>query len=352
MQAAEILKLTPAGLYCEAGDFYVDPTRAVNRAVITHGHSDHARAGHGAVLATKETLAIMAERYGERFAASTQALRYGEEIALADTRVTLKPAGHILGSAQALVQTKGGRVVVSGDYKRARDPTCPPFEPIPCDIFISEATFGLPVFCHPPAEHEIAKLLHSLSVFPERAHLVGAYSLGKAQRLIMLLREAGYSDPIYLHGAMKKLCDLYVAHGLALGALTMVAGVPKAELQGKIIIAPPSSLNDLWSRRLPDPVASFASGWMRVRTRARQRLVELPLIVSDHADWEELTRTVREVAPAELWVTHGEEEALVYWSKQNGIPARPLAIKGYGDEEEEDTSPPEAPPAAPTEEIQ
>jgi putative mRNA 3-end processing factor len=156
MRAAEILKLTSAGLYCETGDFYVDPTRAVNRAVITHGHSDHARAGHGAVLATKETLAIMGERYGERFAGATQAVRYGELLTLAGARVTLKPAGHILGSAQALVEVNGGRVVVSGDYKRARDPTCPPFEPVRCDIFISEATFGLPVFCHPPAEHEIA----------------------------------------------------------------------------------------------------------------------------------------------------------------------------------------------------
>jgi putative mRNA 3-end processing factor len=345
MRAADILKLTPAGLYCETGDFYVDPTRAVNRAVITHGHSDHARAGHGAVLATKETLAIMEERYGERFAGATQAVRYGELLKLGDARVTLKPAGHILGSAQALVEMNGARIVVSGDYKRARDPTCPPFEPIKCDIFITEATFGLPVFCHPPAEHEIAKLLHSLSVFPERAHLVGAYSLGKAQRVIRLLREAAYSEPIYLHGAMKKLCDLYIAHGIDLGLLTPVAGVPKGELQGKIIIAPPSALNDLWSRRLPDPVTSFASGWMRVRTRARQRLVELPLIVSDHADWSELTQTVKEIAPAELWVTHGEEAALVYWSKQNGIPARPLAIKGYGDEEEEDAA---APPAEST----
>lgn len=336
MRAADVLKLTGPGLYCEAGDFYVDPTRPVDRAVITHGHSDHARAGHGAVLATKETLAIMAERYGERFAGSTQALRYGEEITLGSSRVTLKPAGHILGSAQALVQANGSRIVVSGDYKRARDPTCPPFEPIGCDIFISEATFGLPVFRHPPAEHEIAKLLHSIRLFPERAHLVGAYSLGKAQRLIMLLREAGYQEPIFLHGAMKKLCDLYIAHGLNLGELTLVAGVPKAALQGKIILAPPSALNELWSRRLPDPVSSFASGWMRVRTRARQRLVELPLIISDHADWDELTQTIREIAPAELWVTHGEEEALVHWSKLNGIPARPLAIKGYGDEENEE----------------
>lgn len=342
MRASEILTLTPAGLYSSAGDFYIDPTRAVARAVITHGHSDHARAGHGAVLATKETLAIMAERYGERFAGATQALRYGEIVKLGETQVTLKPAGHILGSAQALVEQQGKRVVVSGDYKRARDPTCPPFEPIKCDIFISEATFGLPVFCHPLAEHEVAKLLHSIAVFPERAHLVGAYSLGKAQRLIVLLREAGYADPIFIHGAMKKLCDLYAAHGIKLGELLPVAGQAKAAMAGKIIIAPPSALNDLWSRRLPDPVTSFASGWMRVRTRARQRLVELPLIVSDHADWSELTETVTQIAPEELWVTHGEEEALVHWAKTTGIKARPLAIKGYGDEEEE-----EATPAAP-----
>ena len=216
MRAETLLKPTPAGLYCAAGDFYVDPVRPVERAVVTHGHSDHARAGHGAVLATAPTLAIMESRYGEAFTGRRQSAAYGERVTVNGVSITLVPAGHILGSAQAVIEKEGARIVVSGDYKRRRDPTCPAFEPVECDVFISEATFGLPVFRHPPDGAEIAKLLLSLKTFPERCHLVGAYSLGKAQRLICLLREAGYDAPVYLHGAMQKLCDLYAAHGIAL----------------------------------------------------------------------------------------------------------------------------------------
>ncbi|MBI1238695.1 MAG: ligase-associated DNA damage response exonuclease [Alphaproteobacteria bacterium] len=329
-----LLRPVPGGLYCEAGDFYVDPTRAVARAVITHGHSDHARAGHGAVLATRETLAIMAERYGEGFAGTTQALSYGEGVTIGGVSVRLAPAGHVLGSAQAVVEHKGMRIVVSGDYKRRRDPTCAPFEPVPCDIFITEATFGLPVFRHPEDAGEIAKLLHSVRLFPERAHLIVAYSLGKAQRIIALLREAGYAEPIFLHGAMAKLCALYEKLGVPLGALRPVMGAPKGELAGKIILAPPSALGDVWSRRLPDPVACFASGWMRVRARARQRGVELPLILSDHADWDELTGTLRDVGAGEVWVTHGQEDALVHQARKDGFRAKALALVGYGDEGE------------------
>jgi putative mRNA 3-end processing factor len=334
MRAQDVLKLTPQGLCCPTGGFYIDPVKPVDRAVITHGHSDHARAGHGAVLATKETLAIMGARYGESFAGETQAIAYGDALTVNGVSVKLVPAGHVLGSAQAVIEQNGARVVVSGDYKRRPDPTCPSFEPVPCDIFISEATFGLPVFCHPPDGEEIAKLLHSLTVFPERAHLVGAYALGKAQRVIALLRQAGHDAPIHLHGAMQRLCNLYRAFGVELGDLRLVAGVPKAELQGKIVIAPPSALNEIWSRRLPDPVSSFASGWMRIRARARQRGAELPLIISDHADWEELTQTVNELRPQELWVTHGQEDALVHYAGTLGIKARALRIVGYDDEDD------------------
>ena len=205
----DLLRPTPAGLYCPPGDFYVDPVRPVDRAVITHGHSDHARAGHGAVLATSQTLAIMAERYGEDFAAREQPAGYGETVSHNGVEVGLVPAGHVLGSAQAAVRWKGLTMVVSGDYKRRRDPTCAPFEPVPCDVFISEATFGLPVFIHPPDGEEIGRLIHSLRQFPERAHLVGAYALGKAQRVIRLLREAGWERPIHVHGALERLNRLY-----------------------------------------------------------------------------------------------------------------------------------------------
>jgi putative mRNA 3-end processing factor len=194
----------------------------------------------------------------------------------------------VLGSAQVVVRWKGLTIVVSGDYKRRRDPTCPAFEPVPCDVFVTEATFGLPVFRHPDAADEVARLLKSVAQFPERAHLVGAYALGKAQRVIMLMREAGYDQTIWVHGAMEALNTLYRRHGVDLGPLAL-ATEADSDLAGRIVICPPSAIGDRWSRRFADPVSAFCSGWMRVRARARQRAVELPLVISDHADWDELT---------------------------------------------------------------
>jgi len=339
MRPQDILKPVAAGLACEPGGFHIDPVRPVARAVITHGHSDHARAGHGAVLATQETLDVMRLRYGGTFAGSTQAIRYGEELKLDDVTIQLHPAGHVLGSAQVSVTCNGTRIVASGDYKDAPDPTCAPFEVVPCDVFITEATFGLPVFRHGDAADEIKKLLASVALFPERAHLVGAYSLGKAQRVIALLRAAGYDAPIYLHGAMEKITHYYEARGVALGELRPVRGMTKADLAGTITLAPPSATSDIWTRRFPDPVTAFASGWMRVRARARQRGVELPLVISDHADWDGLTTTIAATAASEVWVTHGQEDALVHWCKTQGLAARPLDLVGYGDEEDTEALP-------------
>jgi putative mRNA 3-end processing factor len=333
MRPHELLSPKPQGLYCAPGDFWIDPVAPVARAVITHGHSDHARAGHGAVLATAETLAIMAERYGENLAGSAQAAAYGERIVRDGVEVALVPAGHVLGSAQVVVRAAGLTMVVSGDYKRRRDPTCALFEPVACDVFISEATFGLPVFRHPPDREEVSKLLRSQAQFPERTHLVGAYALGKAQRLIRLLREAGYDRPIYVHGALERLNRLYESFGVDLGPLEPTSAAGRGSLPGEIVLCPPSALSDRWSRRFADPVSAYASGWMRVRARARQRGVELPLVVSDHADWDELTTTVKEVAPGELWITHGREEGLLRWAELEGVPARALALVGYEDED-------------------
>jgi putative mRNA 3-end processing factor len=336
MRPEDLLTPMPSGLCCPAGGFHIDPTRPVERAVITHGHSDHARSGHGAVLATQETLDLMRLRYGESFAGTTQAIRYGERIELGGIAVTMHPAGHVLGSAQVAVEAHGLRIVASGDYKNVADPTCPPFELVPCDVFITEATFGLPVFRHGEPDGEIAKLLRSVALFPERAHLIGAYSLGKAQRVIALIRKGGYDKPIYLHGAMERITHYYQQRGIALGELRAVRDAKKAELAGAIALCPPSALQELWSRRFPDPVSAFASGWMRVRARARQRGVELPLVISDHADWDGLIATVAATGASEIWVTHGQEDALVHWAKVRGLKARPLAIMGYGDEGESD----------------
>jgi putative mRNA 3-end processing factor len=336
MRPEDLLLPTPSGVCCKTGGFYIDPTRPVDRALITHGHSDHARAGHGAVLATQETLDIMRLRYGENFAGATQAIRYGETVTLNGVSATFRPAGHVLGSAQIAVKRGGCRIVASGDYKDVPDPTCTPFELVRCDVFITEATFGLPVFRHPDPDAEIAKLLHSVTLFPERAHLVGAYSLGKAQRVIALIRKAGYREPIYLHGAMETLSRYYLARGIDLGELRPVRDVKKQDLGGTIALCPPSALKEVWSRRFPDPVTTSASGWMRVRARARQSLVQLPLVISDHADWDGLRDTIVATGASEIWVTHGQEDALVHWCGLQGLKARPLDIVGYGDEDETD----------------
>jgi putative mRNA 3-end processing factor len=338
MRAAEILTPTPAGLYCAAGDFFIDPLRPVARALITHGHSDHARPGHGQVLATRETLAIMALRCGPDFAQSRQIAAYGEKFRFGPVEVSFHPAGHVLGSAQIRLATDKLRVVVSGDYKRERDPTCPAFEPLSCDCFITEATFGLPIFRHANTKAEIEKLIASRNLFPDRAHLVGAYALGKAQRIIALLREASYERSIYIHGAMEKLTAFYASEGLALGEIRKVSNAERAKLGGEIIICPPGSLQDLWSRKFPDPVAAFASGWIRVRARARQRGVELPLVISDHADWDALCQTAKDTGCSELLVTHGEADALVHWARGQGMEAYPLHLMGYGDEDAEENA--------------
>jgi putative mRNA 3-end processing factor len=328
------LTVDARGLYCRPGRFHIDPYGGAPRAVITHGHSDHARPGHDHVLATRETLAVMQTRLGSVARRGTQAAAYGERISIGDVAVTLVPAGHVLGSAQVLIEWKGARVVVSGDYKRSADPTCAPYELVPCHLFITEATFALPVFQHGDARAEVAKLLKSRAQFPERAHVVGAYGLGKSQRVIKLLREAGYERPIYLHGALAECCALYESFGVRLDELRSATGAKREELKGEIVLAPPSAIADRWSRRLPDPVTAFASGWMRVRARARQQGVELPLVISDHADWNELTTTIAETGAAEVWVTHGREDALLHHIKSTGRRGRALALIGREDEDQ------------------
>lgn len=328
---ADLLTLKPAGLYCAAGDFFIDPLRPVSRALITHAHADHARAGHAHVLATAETLGLMAVRYGENFASSAQPIAYGETLDIGGVSVSFHPAGHVLGSAQIRLARGGARTVISGDYKREADPTCASFTPLACDTFISEATFGLPVFRHAKTAAEIDKLLASQRLFPERTHLVGVYALGKAQRVIALLRAAGYDRPVYIHGALEKITAFYQGAGIALGDVRKAADA--GALPGEIVLCPPTALNDLWSRKFAEPLTAFASGWMRVRAHARQRGIELPLVISDHADWDGLCATIHETGCETLLVTHGEPDALVHCFRQRGLRAEPLHILGYGDEE-------------------
>ncbi|MGB3722132.1 MAG: ligase-associated DNA damage response exonuclease [Pacificimonas sp.] len=322
----------PTGIYVRPGDFWIDPSQPQRMAVVTHGHADHARGGHSHVMATPETLAIMQTRYGDY--PETTPMAHGEVVRVGEVDVGFVPAGHVLGSAQVVMDYRGERIVASGDYKRRPDPTCAPFEVVPCDIFITEATFGLPVFRHPDTPAEVQKALDALHANPDRCVLIGAYALGKAQRVIRHLRELGHADPIYIHGAQEKLCNLYQELGVDLGELILATGKKKEELKGKIVICPPGALNDRWSRRLPDPITAMASGWRRIRQRARPRNVELPLILSDHADWDELTQTIEDIAPQEVWVTHGREDALLHWCMTRQIKARALNMVGREDEDD------------------
>lgn len=331
MRADSLLHPTDQGLYCPPGDFFIDPMRPVPRALVTHAHADHARSGHGAVMATAQTLDIMGIRYGAEFAGTMQAADH-QPVRVGGVTVSFHPAGHILGSAQIrIVPDEGPTIVVSGDYCRFPNPTCAAFEPVPCDIFVTEATFGLPVFHHPDPMGEMAKLMASMAEFPERPHLIGAYALGKAQRLIALARQAGHDAPIAIHGSMQRLCDYHVSQGIDLGPL--IPATAKTAPTG-LVIAPPSAFASPWVQRFRDPVIGFASGWMTVRARARQRGVELPLVISDHVDWAQVTATIRELRPSEVWITHGAEEGLMRWCQLHQIAARPLRLVGYEDEPE------------------
>ena len=323
------LRPVAGGLWCEPGGFFVDPTRRVDRAVITHAHSDHARPGHRAVLASAPTLALMRARGVA--GRSEQAVAWGERVRMGEVTLWLEPAGHVLGSAQVVMEYQGARVVVSGDYKRRADPTCDGFVPVACDVFVTEATFGLPVFRHPDAAAEVARLLASMALYPGRAHVVGCYALGKTQRLIALLRRAGWDRPVFLDGALAPMCAVYEAQGVRLGDLRPAAG--QGGLAGEIVLAPPPAIAERWTRALADPVVCFASGWMRVRQRARQAGVELPLVVSDHADWDELLATLDDVGAPEVWVTHGAEDALIRAASLKGIKGRALRLVGYGEGE-------------------
>ena len=314
------LRPTPAGLWCEPGGFHIDPHRAVPRALVTHGHADHARPGHGAVLATPETLAIMALRY-PRDRPARQPLRYGELVRSGGVSVRLAPAGHVLGSAQAVVEYRGRRVVVSGDYKRASDPTCAAFEPVRSDVFITEATFGLPVFRLPDDLEETRRLLRSVEAFPDRCHVVGVYSLGKCQRILGLLRRAGYDRPVRLHDTLERMTALYRQFGVDLGE-TRPLGDARG-LAGEIVLQPPGP--EQRTDRFAEPVRVFASGWMQIRAHARRRGVELPLAISDHADWTGLTATIGETGASDVRVTHGAPDALIHWAQSRGLDARPLA---------------------------
>ena len=328
------MKWINENLYISPINTYIDPSKPVENAIITHGHADHAKPGHKNVLATKETINIMKIRYGENCAQNFQELKLNKSLKIDDVEITFYPAGHILGSVQVLAEYKGEKINFTGDYKTKNDKTCENFEPVRCHTLVTEATFGLPVFQHPNEHNEIKKLLRSLELFPNRPHIVGVYALGKAQRIIGLLRQQKYDKEVFIHGALEKLCNYYVEEKIFLGKLLKTNLKDKKEYQGQIILAPPSAIKNVWSRKFEDPIISQASGWMSIKQRAKQSLVELPLIISDHADWNELTQYIKLTGAENVYVTHGREEAIVHWCKMNQINGLALSLSGREDEED------------------
>ncbi len=313
------------GIHVVPGGFHVDPAAAVDTAVITHGHGDHARPGHDRVVATPETLAIMEARLGRRGGRRRDALGLSRTVRIGEVDVRFAPAGHILGSVQVVLEYRGTRVVVSGDYKRRADPTCPAFEPVACDVFVTEATFGLPVFTHPAVDDEVSRLLASIEMFPDRCHVVRAYALGKAQRLIALLRAHGHDRRVYLDAPTMRMCEVYRRFGVDLGALAAAEPAMERGLAGEVVLL---SRDQPACSGLADPVTVAASGWLVLPDRSRHTGVELPLVISDHADWTELHRTFHDVGASRILATHGRTDALVHRASRDGIAAGPLPPPG------------------------
>ncbi len=322
------------GLYCNPGQFYIDPILPVEKALITHAHTDHARPNNKLVFSSKETLDLMKLRYGENYCSSFQVSSFNESLNINNVKIKTLPAGHILGSVQFLLEYKGYKLLISGDYKRALDLTCEAYAPSKCDTFITEATFGLPIFNHPDDKVETLKLIRSLESNVHSTHLVGVYALGKCQRLISLLRKHGYDRRIFLHGALTKITKYYSDLGIKIGEVMNVSEKKPDELSNSLILCPPSSLNDKWSQKFKNVIKGYVSGWMRIRQRIKQKNIELPLIISDHADWNEILRTVNDVEPSEVLVTHGREEALVDHLNNHNFKSSALNLIGFEDENE------------------
>lgn len=331
----DLIRVTPAGLYCEAGDFFVDPWEPVDRAIITHAHADHARGGCGAYLAAHEGLSILRYRLRES-RAPIEGLRWGETRRLNGVTVSLHPAGHIRGSAQVRIEHGGEVWVVTGDYKRAADPTCTPFELVRCHTLITEATFALPVYRWAAADTVFDEIAAWWRSTRERGGcaILYAYTLGKAQRLLAGLAPVA-DEPIWVHGAIEPLNALYRDDGVPLSPTRLVTSAEHGKkLTGALILAPPSAVAPGWLRRFRDPETGFASGWMRLRGTRRRRGLDRGFALSDHVDWQALTRTVEESGATRVLATHGESSALIRFLTERGIDAAPLATPYTGEDME------------------
>jgi putative mRNA 3-end processing factor len=327
----ELLRFTDHGLYCEVGDFYIDPWHPVTRAVVTHAHADHLTRGCGSYLISSEGLHVTRTRLGEE--ASIQSVAYGEHAQINGVNVSLHPAGHILGSSQIRVEYRGEVWVASGDYKTETDQTCTPFEPVQCDTFITEATFGLPIY----------RWLPQIDIFNQvnawwranqaagKASLIFCYALGKAQRVLAGIDAS--IGPIYTHGAVERLNQAYREAGISLPQTTPATTSTRKDYAGALIIAPVSARGTPWIRRFGTHSTGFASGWMRIRGARRRRAVDRGFVLSDHADWNGLHTAIKATGAQRIWVTHGYVAVLARWLREQGYDSRGFQTQYEGEYE-------------------
>jgi putative mRNA 3-end processing factor len=329
----DLVVARPEGLYCPPGDFYIDPWRPVARAVITHAHADHARRGHAAYLASAAGEGVLRARLGD---ITLQTLGYGQAVHLGGVRVSLHPAGHVLGSAQVRLEHAGRVWVVSGDYfvsgQGDTNPTCAPFEPVRCDCFITESTFGLPLYRWPRQAEVMAQIntWWQANAAAGRASLLLAYSFGKAQRLIAGV-DSGLG-PIVVHSAVQPLNTAYRASGVALPPTPLLDELPAADLRRALVVAPPAVHGSAWARRLGEVSDGFASGWMQLRGARRRQGVDRGFVLSDHADWPGLQNAITAAGAERVIVTHGFEAVMVRWLQQQGLQAGSFKTEFGADE--------------------
>jgi putative mRNA 3-end processing factor len=328
---SDLVTVRPEGLYCERGDFYIDPWRPVERAVLTHAHGDHAHAGHRRYLAAAPGAEIVRQRLGD---IALDTLAYGEQRDCNGVRIALFPAGHILGSAQVRIEHRGEVWVVSGDYKVQPDATCSAFEPVRCDVFITESTFGLPIYRWPPAAEVFASIQQwwSANAAAGRPSVLFCYALGKAQRILNALDPS--TGAIVCQGAIEPINALYARQGIALAQATPLATLDRNALRQALILAPPSARRSPWMKRFAGHSDAFASGWMQLRGPRRRRGVDRGFVLSDHADWPGLLDAIAASGARRVLATHGSVHSLVRWLREQGLEAAALATE-YGDDESE-----------------
>ena len=329
--ARVLLGLTDAGLYCAAGDFHIDPWRPVPRAVITHAHGDHARSGSEAYLAADAGMPLLRARLGDD--AHIEAVAYGERVRIGEVNVSLHPAGHVLGSSQVRIASRNEVTVVSGDYKLAFDPTCAAFEPVACDTFVSESTFGLPIYRwdEPAVTASAIVAWWNENAREGRASVLLAYALGKAQRVLASIG-ADAPGPFWCHGAVARINGAYAAAGVSLPLVRRVAEAPAGTRFGDaLILAPPSVQGSTWLRRFEPYSLAFASGWMAIRGARRRANYDRGFAFSDHADWPALNAAVEAANPQRVWVTHGYSDEFARWLVEQGRDAIAVETRFAGE---------------------